>query len=250
MRFADKVVIVTGGGNGMGRATALRFAREGAAVVVADIESESAARVAHEIRAAGGRALDVAVDVSVRPAVQEMVQRTVAEFGKVDILCAIAGIAGAIPFLEISDEKWDRMLAVNLKGVFLCGQEVARQMIKQGHGGKIINMSSTNGLVGEAEFAHYNAAKFGVVGLTLTMAIELAPYNITVNAVCPGLIRTRLTDDFVADPAFAAEYRKKIPLGRFGMPDEVAGAFLFLASDDASFITGTTLVIDGGQLAF
>lgn len=250
MRFVDKVVIVTGGGNGMGRATALRFAREGAAVVVADIESDSAARVAQEIRAEGGRALDVFVDVSVRESVAAMVARTVAEYGRVDILCAIAGIAGAIPFLEISDEKWDRMLAVNLKGVFLCGQEVARQMIKQGTGGKIVNMSSTNGLVGEAEFAHYNAAKFGVVGLTMTMAIELAPYNITVNAVCPGLIRTRLTDDFLANPEFAAEYRKKIPLGRFGMPDEVAGAFLFLASDDASFITGTTLVVDGGQLTF
>src|SRR4029453_11121838 len=110
--------------------------------------------------------------------------------------------------------------------------------------------ASTNGLVGEEALAHYNASKFGVVGLTMTMAIELAPHGINVNAVCPGLIRTRLSESFVADPLFAAEYRKKIPLGRFAAPEEVAGAFLFLASDDASFITGTTLVVDGGQLTF
>jgi NAD(P)-dependent dehydrogenase (short-subunit alcohol dehydrogenase family) len=250
MRFENQVAIITGGGNGMGRATALRFAREGARVVVADIESENAARVADEIRAGGEDALALAVDVSQRESVENMVARTVEKYQRVDILCAIAGIAGAVPFLELTDAQWDRMLAVNLKGVFLCGQLAAQQMVKQGTGGKIVNMSSTNGLVGEADFAHYNAAKFGVVGLTMTMAIELAPYNIRVNAVCPGLIRTRLTDDFVANVAFAEEYRKKIPLGRFAMPDEVAGAFLFLASDDASFVTGTTLVVDGGQLTF
>ncbi len=250
MRFANQVALITGGGNGMGRATALRFAQEGARVVVADIESENAAQVAEAIRAGGGDALAVHADVSRRESVAAMVAQTVQAFGRVDILCAIAGIAGAVPFLELTDAQWNRMLAVNLTGVFLCGQLVAQQMIKQGTGGKIVNMSSTNGLVGEAEFAHYNAAKFGVVGLTLTMAIELAPHNIRVNAVCPGLIRTRLTDAFVADQAFADEYRKKIPMGRFALPDEVAGAFLFLASDDASFITGTTLVVDGGQLSF
>jgi 3-oxoacyl-[acyl-carrier protein] reductase len=137
-----------------------------------------------------------------------------------------------------------------LKGVFLCGQLAARQMIAQGSGGQIVNMASTNGLVGEEELAHYNASKFGVVGLTKTMAIELAPQNIRVNAVCPGLIRTRLTAKLVNDPVATAEYYKKIPMARFADPDEVAGAFLFFASDDASFITGTTLVVDGGQLTF
>lgn len=234
----------------MGRETARRLAREGAAVLVADVEAGSAARVAEEIRAGGGRALDLYADVSSRQSVAEIVARTVAEFGQVDILCAIAGIAGGIPFLDISDDAWNRMLAVNLTGVFLCGQEVARQMVKQGTGGKIVNMSSTNGLVGEAEFAHYNAAKFGVVGLTMTMAIELAPHHINVNAVCPGLIATRLSAEIADDPAAAAEYRKKIPMGRFGTAGEVAGAFLFLASDDANYITGTTLVVDGGQLTF
>lgn len=250
MRFENKVAIVTGAGNGMGRASALRLAQEGARVVVADIERDSAAKVADEIRAGGASALAVPLQVSSRESVNAMVEQAVQEFGRVDILFAIAGIGGGIPFLEITDEKWDRMLAVNLKGVFLCGQLVAQQMVRQGTGGRIVNMASTNGLVGEAEFAHYNAAKFGVVGLTMTMAIELAPHNITVNAVCPGLIRTRLTERFVNNPVATQEYFKKIPMARFGTADEVAGAFLFLASDDASYITGTTLVVDGGQLTF
>jgi NAD(P)-dependent dehydrogenase (short-subunit alcohol dehydrogenase family) len=234
----------------MGAATARRFAQEGAHVVVGDIEGDSAARVAEEIHAGGGSALAVPLDVTERASVAEMIAKTVETFGRVDILCAIAGIAGGAPFLDLTDTQWDRMLAVDLRGVFVCGQLAARQMIAQGTGGQIVNMSSTNGLVGEADFAHYNAAKFGVVGLTMTMAIELAPHKIRVNAVCPGLIDTRLSADLVSNPAFAAEYRKKIPMGRFAQPEEVAGAFLFLASDDASFITGTTLVVDGGQLTF
>lgn len=250
MRFENQVAVITGGGNGMGRATALRFAREGARVVVADIESDNAARVAQEIRAAGRDALDVHVDVSRRESVAAMVARAVETYGQIDILCAIAGIAGGVPFLELDDARWNRMLDVNLTGVFLCGQLVARQMVRQGTGGKIVNMSSTNGLVGEADFAHYNAAKFGVVALTMTMAIELAPHNIRVNAVCPGLIQTRLSAEVVQEPAAAEEYKKKIPMGRFASADEVAGSFLFLASDDASFITGTTLVVDGGQLTY
>lgn len=249
MRFFQKVVVVTGGGNGIGRATALRFSQESAHVVVADSDGERAAHVASEIRGKGGSALDVQVDVTVRDSVAEMFARAVAAYGRVDVLCAIAGIAGNIPFVEMTDAEWDRMLGVNLRGVFVCGQLAARQMIEQGGGGQIVNMASTNGLVGEEELAHYNASKFGVVGLTKTMAIELAAHNIRVNAVCPGLIRTRLTAALVGDPIASAEYLKKIPLGRFAEPDEVAGAFLFLASDDASFITGTTLVVDGGQLA-
>lgn len=250
MRFENKTVLVTGGGNGMGRATALRFAQEGAHVVVADIEAASAALVAEEIRHARGSALAVPVDVTQRDSVASMMTRAVTEFGRIDVLCAIAGIGGTVPFVEMTDAEWAGVLDVNLNGVFLCGQLAARQMIAQGGGGSIVNMASTNGLVGEAELAHYNASKFGVVGLTMTMAIELAPHNIRVNAVCPGLIRTRLTAELVADPEATAEYHKKIPLGRFAEPDEVAGAFLFFASSDASFITGTTLVVDGGQLTF
>lgn len=250
MRFDNKVAIVTGGGNGMGRATALRLAREGASVLVADIEEENAVSVAQEINQAGGRAMGTLVDVRSRKSVQDMVERAVEEFGHVDILCSIAGVVYNDLIVDMPEEHWDAILDVNLKGVFLCGQAVARQMIKQGTGGRIVNMSSTNGLVGEAELGHYNASKFGVIGVTMTMAIELGKYNITVNAICPGFIRTRMTDQYVEIPGFADDYLAKIPLGRFGTVDDVAGAFLFLASDDASFITGTTLVIDGGQLTF
>lgn len=249
-RLDHKTAIITGGGNGMGRATALRFAREGATIMVADIEQDSAEQVAQEIQSAGGRATAHQTDVTSRASVEALVAQTVAEFGGIDILCNIAGIVYSDPFLELADAHWDRVLAVNLKGVFLCGQIAARQMVKQGSGGKIVNMASTNGLVGESELAHYNASKFGVVGLTMTMAIELAPHKINVNAVCPGLIRTRMTASAIATPGFSEEYYKKIPLARFGEPDEVAGAFLYLASDDAGFVTGTTLVVDGGQLTF
>lgn len=250
MRFENKVAIVTGGGNGMGRATALRLAREGAAVLVADIEEDNAIAVSRDIIGAGGRALGIGVDVRSGKSVQAMVKRAVSEFEHIDILCAIAGVVYNDLIVDMPEEHWDAILDVNLKGVFLCGQAVARQMIKQAAGGRIVNMSSTNGLVGEAELGHYNASKFGVIGVTMTMAIELGKHNITVNAVCPGFIRTRMTDQYVAIPGFADSYLSKIPLGRFGTVDDVAGAFLFLASDDASFITGTTLVVDGGQLAF
>ena len=249
MQLENKVAIVTGGANGIGRATARRYASEGARVVVADIEFENAQKVAAEIRAAGGHALAVDVDVRSRESVDKLFVRAAAEFGGVNVLAAIAGISPADRFVDLPEEHWDQTLAVNLKGVFLCGQAAARRMIAQGQGGRIINMSSTNGLVGEEEFAHYNASKFGVVGLTMTMAIELAPYKITVNAVCPGFIRTRMSEDLIAQPVFAADYLKKIPLGRFGEPEDVAGAFVFLASDDSRYITGTTLVVDGGQLA-
>lgn len=250
MRLQDKVAIITGGANGMGRATALRFALEGAAVVVADVEIENAEKVTAEIRAAQGRALAMGVDVREPASVEAMVAQTVREFGRVDILCSIAGIVLNDAFLDLPVEHWERVLDVNLKGVYLCGQAVARQMVKQGGGGKIVNMASTNGLVGEADLAHYNASKFGVVGLTMTMAIELAPHGINVNAVCPGMINTRMTSPYMSIPGFFEDYMRKIPMKRYGEPDEVAGVFLFLASEDASYVTGTTIVVDGGQLTF
>ncbi len=249
-RFVDEVAIVTGAGNGIGKATALRLASEGARMVVADLDESAAQQTVEEINAAGGQAMAVTVDVTTRTSVEAMVATVLARYGQVDVLCNIAGIAVGEPFLDVTDKNWQRTLDVNLTGVFLCSQVVARQMVEKGIAGRIVHMASTNGLVGEANLSHYNASKFGVVGLTMTMAIDLAPYNIRVNSVCPGLIKTRLTARSRNDPTWTGEYLKKIPLNRFGEPEEVAAAVAFLASKDSGFITGHQLVIDGGQLTF
>ncbi len=249
-RFENQVAIVTGGGRGIGAATARRLASEGAAVVVADLELEPAEEVVQSIRAAQGEAIALSVDVTSRQQVEGMLAATLAWYDHVDVLANIAGIGFGEHFLQISDENWQRTLTINLTGVFLCSQVVARHIVERGIVGRIVNMASTNGLVGEAELAAYNASKFGVVGLTMTMAIDLAPYNIRVNSVCPGLIKTRLSRPLWDDPAAAAEYLKKIPLHRFGEPEEVAAAVAYLASTDSGFITGHQLVIDGGQLTF
>jgi NAD(P)-dependent dehydrogenase (short-subunit alcohol dehydrogenase family) len=249
-RFENQVAIVTGGGRGIGRASALRLAGEGAAVAVTDIDREPADEVVKAIRAAGGEALALQLDVTSRSQVEQMLTTVLAEYNQVDVLANIAGIGFGEPFLEITDENWRRTLDVDLNGVFLCSQVVARHMVVDQVEGRIVNMASTNGLVGEADFAHYNAAKFGVVGLTMTMAIELAPYNIRVNSVCPGLIKTRLSQGLQNNPAQAADYLTKIPLDRFGEPEEVAAAVAYLASADSGFVTGHQLVIDGGQLTF
>lgn len=249
-RFADQVAIVTGGAHGIGLATAQRLASEGAAVVVADIDYAEADRAAQTIKVAGGQALAVEVDVTARASVEAMLAATLEHYRQVDVLCNIAGIALGESFLEITDEKWHKTLAVNLTGVFLCSQIVARHMVEGRTEGRIVNMASTNGLVGEAELTAYNASKFGVVGMTMTMAIDLAPYHIRVNSVCPGLIKTRLTQSARENPQWTADYLKKIPLNRFGEPTEVAAAVAYLASTDSGFITGHQLVIDGGQLTF
>lgn len=249
-RFVDEVAIVTGAGNGIGKATAQRLASEGAAVAVADLDQAAAEQTVQEISAAGGKAMAVVVNVTARASVETMLATVLEQYGHVDVLCNIAGIAVGEPFLQVTDANWQRTLDVNLTGVFLCSQIVARQMVEKGIAGRIVHMASTNGLVGEANLSHYNASKFGVVGLTMTMAIDLAPYNIRVNSVCPGLIKTRLTERSRNDPTWTGEYLKKIPLNRFGEPTEVAAAVAFLAAKDSGFITGHQLVIDGGQLTF
>jgi NAD(P)-dependent dehydrogenase (short-subunit alcohol dehydrogenase family) len=247
MRLPGRVAAITGGALGIGRATALVFAEEGARVVLGDIQLEAAEAVAQEIRARGGQAIAVGLDVGDAAAVQAFVDRVVAEFGRLDVMFANAGIAHSAPFLEHPEAQWHRVLRVNLTGVFLCCQAAARQMVKQGGGGRIITTASINGFRGVENLAGYNAAKAGVIELTRTMAVELAQHRIAVNAIAPAQIDTRLTRSL---PEGARRRRvERIPMGRFGEPEEVARVALFLASDDASYVTGHTLAVDGGYLA-
>ena len=246
MRLQGRVAAITGGALGIGRASALTFAAEGAVVALGDVELDAAEAVAREITGRGGKAIAVGVDVGEAGQVQAFVDRVVAEFGRLDVMFANAGIAHSAPFLEHAEAQWHRVLRVNLTGVFLCCQAAARQMVKQG-GGRIITTASINGFRGVENLVGYNAAKAGVVELTRTMAVELAGYHITANAIAPAQIDTRLTRSLPED----ARRRRveRIPMGRFGEPDEVARVALFLASDDASYITGHTLAVDGGYLA-
>ena len=246
MRLPGRVAAITGGALGIGRATAQLFAAEGALVALGDVEVTGAETVAKEIVNGGGRAIAVGVDVGDAGQVQAFVDRVVAEFGRLDVMFANAGIAHSAPFLEHPEAQWHRVLRVNLTGVFLCCQIAARQMVKQG-GGRIITTASINGFRGVENLVGYNAAKAGVIELTKTMAVELAQHHITVNAIAPAQIDTRLTRSL---PAEARQRRtERIPMGRFGEVDEVARAALFLASDDASYVTGHTLAVDGGYLA-
>ena len=246
MRLQGRVAAITGGALGIGRATARLFAAEGAAVAIGDIDAAGADLVAKEIRGGGGRALAVGVDVGDTGQVQAFVDRVVAEHGRLDVMFANAGIAHSAPFLEHPEAAWHRVLRVNLTGVFLSCQIAARQMATQG-GGRIIVTASINGFRGVENLVGYNVAKAGVIELTKTMAVELAKHHIAVNAIAPAQIDTRLTRSL---PEEARRRRvDRIPMGRFGDVDEVARAALFLASDDASYVTGHTLAVDGGYLA-
>src|SRR5438876_2893264 len=246
MRLQGRVAAITGGALGIGRATGLAFAAEGAVVALGDVELDAAEAVAREIAERGGKAIAVGVDVGEAEQVQAFVDRVVAEFGRLDVMFANAGIAHSAPFLEHAEAQWHRVLRVNLTGVFLCCQAAARQMVKQGEG-RIITTASINGFRGVENLVGYNVAKAGVVELTKTMAVELAQHRVLVNAIAPAQIDTRLTRSL---PAEARQRRTdRIPMGRFGEPEEVARAALFLASDDASYVTGHTLAVDGGYLA-
>lgn len=244
MRLANKVAIVTGAASGIGRAIALRFAEEGAAVAVADRDEDGAREVVAAIEAQGSRGLAARTDVSDRAAVDALVEQTVRAFGGLDILVANAGIARSRKFLDLDPAAWERVLAVNLTGVYYSCQAGARAMRPRGRG-RIVTIASINGLIGTAEQANYNASKGGVLALTRTMATELAQYRITVNAIAPGFIDTPLLRTL---PPEARQRRlARVPLGRFGQPEEIAAAAVFLASDECGYITGHTLVIDGGM---
>jgi 3-oxoacyl-[acyl-carrier protein] reductase len=251
-RYTGKRVIVTGGASGIGLATATRFLREGAAVVIYDLNptaidaaSEALADAAGE---GGGSVTAVRGDVTSSDEVDALVGGVVERLGGIDVLVSNAGIAYEEAFLDTPFEHWQRTIDVNLTSMFIVCQAVARRMAEAGSG-VILLTSSTNGLVGEDRYASYDASKGGVTLLTKSLAIELGPHGIRVNAVCPGYIVTPLAES-IDDPEFMANYAAGLPLRHLGKPEDVAGAFAFLASDDAAFITGETLVIDGGQLTF
>lgn len=246
MRLQGKSAIVTGAGRGIGKAIAEKFLHEGAGVFICDVDRDRLEDAREEL-AAHGNVHSTVASVTDREQVEELVDQAKRAFGQIDILANNAGIARFEPFLEITDVNWNDTLAVNLTGVFLCSQIVAREM-KDQRSGAIVNMSSTNGILGEPDLAPYNASKAGVVLLSKTMAIELAPYDIRVNSVCPGFILTELALEGGLPEEEVRNYVSQIPLNRHGRVEEVANAFAFLASDEASFITGTELVVDGGQI--
>jgi len=246
-----KRVLISGGSSGIGLATAHRFLDEGSRVFLAGLDQREVDSALAGLRPSG-EVSGLACDVSLEGDVARMVAAAHRALGGVDVLINNAGTARRDPFLAIAAGDWDRIVAVNLRGMFLVAQAVSRHMAERG-GGVIINMSSTNGLAGEEDYAHYNASKGGVLLLTKTMAVELGNHGIRVNALCPGYIRTPLNEAMSASAGgteFETAYaRERIPLGRAGEAEEVAAAYAFLASDDASFIHGAALVIDGGQLA-
>jgi len=267
-----KVALVTGAGGklGLGRAIALRLAEEGADVVVNDVVSKRTGAtdwaglpdLVREIEALGRQAISVVADVSEGQQVEAMVNQTLERFGQIDILVTNAGAPAGrdrVPVVELSEEAWDLLQNVNVKGTFLCCQAVARTMIERGQGGKIITMSSVSGKRGVARFAAYCASKFAVRGFTQALALELAPYRINVNAICPGLIETERVGDMAAalapEDVSAAAYRQQMvdrvaatnPLGRIGQAADVANTAAFLASAEADYLTGLSITVSGGS---
>lgn len=249
-----RTAIVTGGAMGIGKAIATRLAEAGAAVVLADADGEAAALAAKELTDRDLDALAVQVDVSAEAEVRHLVVATVAWSGRVDILVNNAGIFPSVPVLDMAPEDFRRVVAVNLEGVYLCCRQVAQQMIAQGGGGRIINVTSVDALhPSSVGLAHYDASKHGVWGFTKNLALELAPHQIWVNAIAPGAIATpgvaRMQTGGPVDPqAMLRAFLARIPMGRMGDPDDIGKVALFLASDLASYMTGTQVVVDGGVL--
>ena len=244
----EKRVLVSGGSRGIGKATAQRFLEEGARVFFCGLSTEEVSTTLLELTHFGE--IDgLTCDVSREEDVARLVDAAEQALGSIDVLINNAGIAWQEDLLNITPVNWDRIMSVNLRGQFLVAQAVARRMVSAGGGGVIINMSSTNGLVGEEQYAHYNASKGGVLLLTKTMAVELGAYGIRVNALCPGYILTPLNREIYPPDVVETYIDEKIPLKRPGTPDDVAAAYAFLASDDAAFVHGIGFVIDGGQTA-
>jgi glucose 1-dehydrogenase len=249
MRLQGKTAVVTGAGTGIGQAIVLAFAKEGASVVVDYVGDSSVAEdTLNKIGATGGKSLGVAADVSNPDQVNGLIQQTLAAFGKLDIFVNNAGIEKKFAFVDYPLEEWQKIVAVNLTGTFLCSQAAAKQMIAQGSGGRIINISSIHEDLAFPLNAPYSATKGGIRMLMRTIAVELAPHQITVNNIGPGAIFTPIDKDVEMDKKLNDQLLAEIPLGRWGKPEEVAQLAVYLASDDAAYMTGSTHFIDGGML--
>lgn len=253
MLHEGRVAIITGAAQGIGEACAVRLARDGASVIVCDTSDDLGNAVARRIHDGGGKARFVHCDVSEKLDVHNLIAAALEAYGQLDILVNNAGVVDDAPFLSLTEAEFDRILRVNLKGSFVCGQAAARQMVKQleegsKRPGSIVNMSSINSFFGLPDHVAYATSKGGVMQLTRSMAVALAPYGIRVNAVGPGTIETPLIKDVVKSPEFRDKVLSRTPLGRFGQPEEIAAIVTWLASDEASYITGETIYADGGRL--
>jgi NAD(P)-dependent dehydrogenase (short-subunit alcohol dehydrogenase family) len=249
-KFHGKVALVTGASSGIGRATALAFAANGAAVVIADVNEQDGQAAANEIADSGGRSIFVATDVSKRAEVEELVSQTVSAYGGLDFAFNNAGIEGEMAStVDCTEEDWDRVLGINLKGIWLCMRAEIPVMLERG-GGSIVNCASVAGLVGFTNACAYSASKHGVVGLTKTTALEYSTSGIRVNAVCPGVIDTPMIQRYVhIHPEAEGALASGEPVGRLGQPEEIANAVVWLSSAKASFVTGHAMAVDGGWVA-
>jgi NAD(P)-dependent dehydrogenase (short-subunit alcohol dehydrogenase family) len=245
MAYHNKVVLITGGASGIGEATAMKFASEGAKVVISDIQENKGNQVVDRIRQKGGDAIFIRADVSKEDDVRSMIQKVVDHFGRLDYAFNNAGIEGEqTPTHKASMDNFDKVMTINVKGVWTCMKYEIEQMLKQGEGGAIVNTASVAGLVGFQGLSHYTASKHAVIGLTRTAALDYGDQGIRVNAVCPGVIDTPMVDRaFGEDKGDLADLK---PIGRLGQPEEIASAVFFLCSEEASFVHGHPLVIDGG----
>lgn len=255
MLLAGKFAIVTGASQGIGRACAERLAKEGAKVLIADVNDELGTKVAEAINASGGEAAYYNCNVSERLDVHNLVAAALERYERIDVLVNNAAVLDDKPFLELEEAEFDRVIATNLKGSFLCAQAVAKQFVRQieagGEGaspGSIVNMSSVNAWFGLPDHVAYSVSKGGIAQLTKSMAIALAPYGIRVNAVGPGSIATPMLDEVIKDKALRTKVLSRTPLGRFGKPEEIAAIVAWLASEQASYVTGTTVFADGGRM--
>lgn len=248
--FEGKIALVTGGTSGIGRETAVLFAKSGAKVAVAGRREAEGNETVELIRAAGSDGLFVKTDVSKRPDVETLIQIVVEKFGRLDMAFNNAGIEGVLsPIVRLSEEDFDQTININLKGVWLCLKYEIQQMLKQGSGGSIVNMASVLGFVGSAGVSAYSASKHGVIGLTKTAALENAKSGIRVNAVCPGFVETPMSERTLGVPSVHKHVVSLHPVGRLGQSKEIAEAVLWMSSDAAPFLTGASLVLDGGFLA-